>query len=520
MEDTGSSSAFSLVFVSRWPDELVALNAMLRKSTLAKIATVVQAEVDRCGVHGVVLCSDGDFIGWIEGAEPTVRAFSVQLPEWLRTDAPQVIHTETGEEALLTGWTLAMVARSDGARSVAQLLARLRAGKVPRMRRNLAATILRHVIEPPSDTARAARPRRIALIGQSGMWTSALMAHLTGAYEQPVNKSRLTGGPSMAAEGVIEYLDFDHPALGPVQMVNFSGDLASMAWLEHIEEKMSACVLFFSISNLSELANFTNVAMKLMGNFGRFKPVVCLFGRTASALMDPVQDWLAGMGRVATATQMSLADANGVWQVIQGSTGEGSSTRFDAGTFIASVPPAVEVTTVEPVIAPMIEFHLSGLCVVHETSTGVSHEPSGQEPTRLPKLTPIGREWLASLLEIGGVCGVGAQCVASSSAVEILAHAPGMTNVDVKQLEMAFRGQLKTETEAHLLLNRMYGVPSSGHGQQMLTRWSDHFCLSVMVPAASPTVVVLEFSNDFVNQSMAMAGLAACLRQLPTEIFG
>ncbi len=512
-------TAFSLIYVSKQTARDT--HEAATRGMLVSIQKTAQAHNSQKSIRGVLLFAAGHFMQWLEGAEASVRALMARIATDPRHEDIQVIYTGTGP-AQLSQWSMSLVVRADAQTTVLRQLQLLRAGELPRTRNaSMPAAIVASLVKPLERIGRERSRRKILLYGQTGVWPAALLSSLSASWKRPTAHTRLVGSHGLAREAVVEYLDYTHPNLGRLRLVNFLGDVAGMPWLAEVRGKLAASVLFYSVNSPEAVTVFSETALAQMGPTNRFSPVLCLFGRTAAPLMDPVQDWFTTQGRPVSAARMSLTDSQGVWTAIEAllSASQSHSTEFAPTGW----KPSSAASTVTVLPRPMPDVELSFDLDEGPTPPASVAEPSASDAAPLPSITESGKQWLAALLELDAVQAVGAQCGLNGPQSTIVGHFKGLSTEQKQAQGETFKAWLTSEAAIHLQLAANLSAPDVQNvlpgSQQMLTRFAKSFCVSCTVPGPQVTTVLVQFASGYVNQGMAQSQLNACLRQLQGPLF-
>lgn len=544
MNTKNSSSSFSLVYLSRCSAGLLAADEKQRKKALTAVQTAEGEKARQIGFNGILIVAEGYFIGWMEGDETIIRARATALARsFFHTDI-QILYTGYAPTRL-DRWTMALVARTGGQSSLATQIAVLESGKVPNTQGSVPASMLRSIVEP-EVIRRQHSMRRIGMLGQTGIWSSALVSHLADSWGVPVVHARISSGAGFAREGIIDYLNAEHPVLGHIRLLNLAGDVSSMAWTRGIEEKMTACVLFYSVGDPDIAKVFTERCLHHLQPYGRFIPVLSLFGRAAADLAASVEDLFAAAGRDVRVDQLSLADSPAVWLTIVDSLLSGQSNATINQLWVATSLPPSPMAAPARADAQMLEFSFSEKIAplkkpdtptaptalklravspapeLPTASASQNHSVTPQDAAapalQAARLTQAGQSLLASLLEIDAVVAVGAQCGQNGSAAVRIGQQPGLSAAEAKTRELAFRTALNAETDQHASLQRMH-LRDGKSNQKILTRWSQHFTLSFNVRGDDLVVVLLQMADGYNNESLVRAAVRACLDNLHEPLF-
>lgn len=247
MNTKNSPSSFSLVYLSRCSASILAADEEQRKKALTAVQTAEGEKARQTGFNGILIVAEGFFIGWMEGDEALIKARASALARSLFHTDIQVLYTGNAPTRL-DRWTMALVARTDAQSSLTTQIAVLQSGKVPNTKGSVAASVLRSILEP-EVIRRKHSMSRIGLLGQTGIWSSALISHLSGSWGVRVAHTRINSGAGFVREGIIDYLNAEHPVLRHIRLLNLAGDVSSMSWMSGVEEKMTGCVLFYSVGD-------------------------------------------------------------------------------------------------------------------------------------------------------------------------------------------------------------------------------------------------------------------------------
>ena len=551
---------FSVVYVSRAIVAEATPGDDGTRELLADIQSHSRPRNATLGLRGVLLLVAGHFLQWLEGPQAVVLELMEKISKDSRHVEFQTLYTGF-DTPVLSDWSMSLVTRAEAQDTLVRQISLLRAGNRPRIRSgSMPAAILRSIIKPSEPVGQERGRKRILLIGQAGVWPAALMASLASTWGMQIVHTRVVGSLGPDRHAIVEYLDYDHPSLGRLRLVNRLGDLQNNAWLTQAQGKLAATVLFYSVNTPEALSIFSEQALSEIGENNRFAALMCLFGRTATPLVEPVQDWFASQGRQVTAQRLSLADAQGIWAAIEQLLAQAQTTDFLASDWQPSAgqatardiatrqaadmllnfepslieppaqPPAQPLTLTAPVFGAPAPVDR-----VVDESADVTVEEVAVTPTAVPllALTAFGHQWLSSLLEIEAARAVGVAQETGGPLATLIGYADGDSADFKQQFASTFNAWLASETAIHARLARTHNENDNGRKphvpaddepaapQQILTRYSDHFCISVTVPvpAATLAVVLIQFADDYVSQGIAQSALQAALRQVRKPLF-
>ena len=213
-----STQTFSIAYVSR----LSAHSAQEHdESSIAIIADIQRkspAKNHRLNIRGVLLVVDGIFFQWLEGEEASVRALLATIKADTRHTDMHVVLEQFGPP-ILTDWSMALVIPSAGRESVR---AQFESLVSPSLKIKSPAALMRYALKPGRPPRNR---RRIALFGQTDMWSSATMAARATRMNVMVSRTRMANHEGMRREALLEYVDLDLPQ-------PFEPTRAVMGWLK------------------------------------------------------------------------------------------------------------------------------------------------------------------------------------------------------------------------------------------------------------------------------------------------
>lgn len=575
MTASAQAPTFSLVYVSQATAQFAPVDEDRQKKALTGINKPASANNRRLNVRGILLLAAGHFVQWLEGDEGVVRKLMATIAKDPRHTDVQIIYTGY-RRTMLTEWSMSLVARADLDNSMLAQIKTLRAGARPRSAGSVPAGMILSIVCPSAELGTPeSRRRRIALLGQSGIWSAALLEHVSKQFKAPVAHTRLLGNAGFERGAILDYLDVDHPRLGPLRLLSPSGDMESMSWMTGIKEKLTACVLFYSQNSPDAITGFTTGVQDHFGATNQSIPFLCLFGRTASPLVEPVLDWFAIKDRQAFVERITLADSDAVWRAVEelleqqaesglnpveawGASGfpqpsqpavlidipvepmlsfeEKAGKPVVSGTRAAAAAAnaldgrkvqqreaAIPLPVIEPLVvppslspAPVVEPHASAAVAV---VNGLTPQPAAP-PVRVPALalSEAGKRLLEALSIIDNVRFVGAQCLETASQVLLKGQAfdaapeSGLT-------EEGFVGLLRGEALIHKALMARMASDDAGEGPQVLTRSSSHFNLSFTSGLPSAAVVLLQTADGAANEALVRFNVLALLNKPIAGIF-
>ena len=571
MAASAQDPTFSLVYVSQATAEFAPVNEERQKKALTGINGPSAANNRRLNVRGILLLAAGHFVQWLEGDEGVVRKLMATIAKDARHTDVQVIYTGF-RRIMLTEWSTSLVARADLDNSMLAQVKTLRAGARPRSAGSVPAGMVLSIICPSAELGTPeSRRRRIALLGQSGIWSAALLEHLSKQFKAPIAHTRLLGNAGFERRAILDYLDIEHPRLGPLRLLSPSGDVESVSWMTGIKEKLTACVLFYSQNSPDAIPGFTTAAHDHFGVTNQSIPFLCLFGRTAAPLVEPVLEWFAIKGRQAFVERITLADSDAVWRAVQellehrADSGVTPVEAWGASEFsqpnqaaalleipvepmlsfelkagkpsvsgIRAAADALDGRKVQqreaaiplplnerlevppspaPALAPVVEPHASG-------AVAVVNDRTPQKPAHEPALalSESGKQLLEALLKIDNVRFAGAQCLRTASQVvlkgQVFDSAPanGLS-------EQGFSLLLGGEALIHQALIARMAPDDAFEGPQVSTRFTSHYNLSFTVALPSAAVVLLQMADGAANEALVRFSVLALLNKPIADVF-
>ena len=571
MAASAQDPTFSLVYVSQAAAEFAPVNEERQKKALTGINGPSAANNRELNVRGILLLAAGHFVQWLEGDEGVVRKLMATIAKDARHTDVQVIYTGY-RRIMLTEWSTSLVARADLDNSMLVQIKTLRAGARPRSAGSVPAGMVLSIICPSAELGTPeSRRRRIALLGQSGIWSAALLEHLSKQFKAPIARTRLLGNAGFERRAILDYLDIEHPRLGPLRLLSPSGDLESVSWMTGIKEKLTACVLFYSQNSPDATPDFTTAAHDHFGVTNQSIPFLCLFGRTAAPLVESVLEYFAIKGREASAEQVTLADSDAVWRAVQellehraksGVTAveawgasefsqsnqaaalleipvqpmlslelkagkpsvSGTRTAADAldGRKVQQREAAIPLPLNErlevppspaPALAPVVEPHASA-------AVAVVNDRTPQKPAHEPALalSESGKQLLEALLKIDNVRFAGAQCLKTASQIVLKGQAFDSAPANGLS-EQGFALLLGGEALIHQALIARMAPDDAYEGPQVSTRSTSHYSFAFTVALPSAAVVLLHMADGATNEALVRFSVLALLNKPIADVF-
>ncbi len=349
------------------------------------------------GITGLLICGGGYFLAWLEGEESELRAEIDRSQQEERHTDLRVIH-DSASDRLFAHWSLCVLNRPDAQDSVGRQLQWLLACESRHLQHWSPARMVRSAIKPPQLFQANQRVRRVGLFGASSLWISSFLAYLSSRWERPVVRTRVLHSDGLLSESVLEYMDVDHPSLGPLRWVNYSGGILESALMPLVVESLSMGLLFQTQRDADSVRTFNTSCLRHWVDQDPQTPVVAVVGRASLEHMPAVVQAFGDQGRNLALVQASMGDNTALWEALR------TKLQHD---FQARPP--------EP--DPLFEEDIKTLRVPLPSSASAS--PPMAPPTALlpavvapsdfsvpsPKPTAPGMEpdWLSSLLEMGGV---------------------------------------------------------------------------------------------------------------------
>lgn len=571
MAASAQDPTFSLVYVSQAAAEFAPVNEERQKKALTGINGPSAANNRGLNVRGILLLAAGHFVQWLEGDEGVVRKLMATIAKDARHTDVQVIYTGY-RRIMLTEWSTSLVARADLDNSMLVQIKTLRAGARPRSAGSVPAGMVLSIICPSAELGTPeSRRRRIALLGQSGIWSAALLEHLSKQFKAPIARTRLLGNAGFERRAILDYLDIEHPRLGPLRLLSPSGDLESVSWMTGIKEKLTACVLFYSQNSPDATPDFTTAAHDHFGVTNQSIPFLCLFGRTAAPLVESVLEYFAIKGREASAEQVTLADSDAVWRAVQellehraksGVTaveawGASEFSQSNQAAALLEIPvqpmlslelkagkPSVSGTRAAadaldgrkvqqreaaiplplnerlevppspaPALAPVVEPHASA-------AVAVVNDRTPQKPAHEPALalSESGKQLLEALLKIDNVRFAGAQCLKTASQIVLKGQAFDSAPANGLS-EQGFALLLGGEALIHQALIARMAPDDAFEGPQVSTRSTSHYSFAFTVALPSAAVVLLHMADGATNEALVRFSVLALLNKPIADVF-
>jgi len=328
---TPGNLAFSLVYISRLASNVAPEASDGAKDALSLLQMRAASSNRQMGISGLLFFADPWFVQWLEGEEGAVRALMARIKgDPFHIDV-QVVYSGTGLR-LLDTWSMCIVGRVASDLRFGRVIEDLRRGKLPHDRNSTAAAVMRLLAMPSLDIEIA--QRRVGLIGQTGIWVAALMAHLADRWNVRVERTRILTGTGFDRDALIEYVDGEVAQYGSLRVVGYSAEVLSAPWMRGMVQSLDAVVLFCSGQSEQSVVEFIEASLRQLGPANAAAPLVCLFGRNSSAWMPSARALLSRAGRVATVEAFHLADSSAAWATIQQHLPRISSTAL-----LAPLPP-------------------------------------------------------------------------------------------------------------------------------------------------------------------------------------
>lgn len=378
--NTQAIPTFRLLYVSDAVPSCLGEDEATLHASLTRLQTQAHSANQRLSVRGKLIHGGGHFMQWLEGEESTVRALMKRIETDPRHARVQVLCEGQGPP-LLEAWSMGLLSHVDRHRNVSALIERLRESGATALGLEQTAdpaALMHSMLLMPTFTSVDPLRRRVGVFGQTGVWTAALLSHLSAQTDRPVRRTRILSNERFDREALLEHVDLQSGGES-YRIVHFSSGLLAPDWRASALQPIDLAALFFSGTTKDSALEFARAVVRQLGPLNATTPVSCLFSRTAAPVAEQVQAALVSDGRHVDITVVPLADSDAVWQVIRGSV--------PARKAAAPSPPACDAAKpIEPVR-------------LDETLT-----PAVEDHVESPRdLSAAGRAWLDSMLSIEGV---------------------------------------------------------------------------------------------------------------------
>ena len=531
---------FSLVYVSEINPALQA-NAETQREALTVIENTSRKNNPALGVRGVLIYVAGYFIQWLEGQESAVRGLMNRIGKDSRHTHCQVVYEGNGPKKL-NEWSMSLATRADKDNAIPLMIDLLRKGQLPEPDTgSVPADIFQGLLSPRdlSFTLFNQKHCQVALVGQTGLWSAAVITYLADLWKVPVQRTRLVGSEGFERESLLEYIDSVHPVLGPIRVMNFSGNVLQLPWIRSMLEKVNIHALFYSVNQLDAALEFTEYAVHQLRANNKSSAMMGLFGRTAQPLMVPVESWFKDKDMRVECVTMSLADVAIVWKTIETLTkityvvpppAPVLQNKAEASPLsIKVLPQVIEVKAATApvfsalpkevakplVVAPasMAPFKLS-LPAVSKPPQLVSVKPTQTSSISAPPanlvMTDAAHHWLDSLLQVRGVHWAGLQLAGKAAQSGLAVHNFEKASQEDFQIQAShFKSRLAQESRLHHVLRSRL---EAGEISRIVTRYGNAFEVSYGFSGINDTVVLLLQSNP------GSADLAVVLSQMKKRL--
>ncbi|AEG93709.1 BLUF domain-containing protein [Ramlibacter tataouinensis] len=497
---TTRAPAFSLVSISTACGGPHLQDESALSCWLGELQAGMTAAHRQAGVHGLLVFAQGQFVQWLQGPEAAVRELMHQAGQDSWREQVQTLFCGA-DRMLLDEWSLLLVLRGDRGGRLDRVLQGLRGGQLPDAGEQTPAAIFRGLVHPPA--LQDGSQRLVGVIGQTGLWSGALLSHVSGKWKAPLHRTRLQGPAGLEREALSEYTEHPHPRHGSVRVVHYAGSAVAIPWLERTPERYDVVVLFYSSPSVEAALAFTATVVQRLGNDNASTRLVCLFGRLAGPCLAAVERWLVQQQRAASLLTLPLADSDAVWQAVEQALGEARApapapapTPAPAAAAPARPRPAAPAPLSAPAPAPT--------------------SPPAQARSGRPGLALAsgGHDWLSQLLDIEGV-GAVALAPTRERDVEPVLLLTGQVEADAAQRRRVL-GEIACELGVQARLAPPQSPPQP---TQVLTRYADRVGLSRALPDEHRSVLYVSTIPGYCNEALLLRGIELCVASTPPRLF-
>lgn len=480
----------AIVCVSAMTDAWRALPPRLLQARLQDLQRSAAEGRSARGITGLLICGGGYFLEWLEGEETELRAAINRLRQEDRHTELRVIH-DGASDRLFAHWSLCVLNRPDAQDSVGRQIHWLLACESQQLQRWSPVRMVRSVIKPPQLFHAGQRVRRIGLFGTSSLWISSFLAYLSSHWERPVVRTRVLDGEDLLSESVLEYLDVDHPSLGPLCWVNYSGAIFDSELMPLVVEMVSMAVLFQTQHDADAALAFNTSCLRHLAHQDHQTPLIAVVGRASLAYMPAVLQAFVEKGRSLETVRGSMGDNATLWQALREHLHHDFLAHpLQPDSLFAEIPATQRAllpnsASVSPSVAP----------------------PSAMAPRDFSALSPapaVGEAdsaWLSGLLEMGGVAAVSwrphtlVQAKGSKASARYLSFcSPPDTNH-----ALDWSAILQAQEDGWVGLA---GQARSEAPEQLLLRSADRLILSCRWPAESSGVLSVITQSGWINEML------------------
>ena len=306
----------AIVCVSVMTDAWRALPAQALLTRLQELQRRAAERYRARGITGFLICGGGYFLEWLEGEEVELRASIERLQQEPHHAELRVIHAGASERRF-AHWSLCVLNRPDAQDSVGRQIHWLLACESQHLQRWSPVRMVRSVIKPPQLFRAGQRVSRVALFGASSLWISSFLAYLSSHWERPVVRTRVLHGEGLLSESVLEYLDVDHPSLGPLRWVNYSDAILEGELMPLVVERLSMAVLFQTQHDVDSALAFNAGCLRHLGHQDHQIPLVAVVGRASQEHMPAVLQAFGDKGRSLNTVRVAMGDNATLWQALR-----------------------------------------------------------------------------------------------------------------------------------------------------------------------------------------------------------
>ena len=480
----------AIVCVSAMTNAWRALSSSVLQQKLVELQrSAAQQHLSR-GVTGLLICGGGYFLEWLEGEEHAVRAALDHLQQQNHHAELRVIH-DGESDRVFTHWSLCILSRPDAQDSVGRQIEWLFACEPQHLQHWSPVRMVRSVIKPQQLFRSGQQISRVGLFGASSLWISSLLAYLSSHWERPVVRTRLLHGDGFLSASVLEYLDVDHPFLGPLRWVNYSGSILDNELMPLVVERLSMAVLFETQHDANSALAFNTNCLHHLGHHNSPTPLVAVVGRGSQEHMPAVLQIFGEQGRSLSMLRVSMGDNATLWQAL----------REKLQHNLQASPPQPDSMREENTQTPRVLSLNNPSASVTSTSTSAMAFDDASAPCLSQAGPRADSSWLLDLLAIDAVEAAswhsrlteptasvpptGARCLA-------LRESWGQHLVDWSAI-------LQTQEQVWAShANQTEGEPL----EQILVRWTDRLILSFQWPVESGCVLSVVTRSGWINEAL------------------
>lgn len=335
-------------------------------------------------------------------------------------------------------------------------------------------------------------------------------------------------GEALDQASVLEYLDVEHPTLGGLHLVNYSGDIVKVDVTQALVGSLDLAVLFMSDNHLESQQSFLSDCLDLLGPANKVVPLMTVFGRNSAQHMPTIAERVRALGREPIQVESHLADNQLLWHCIDAQLQRSprllvAATNAQHPASDAALPGGLTKTSNKVAASPEAAHTVPiPTPAVGAEDTGTLSERSGAiQVLDMAAVLPAVRAWVSSLTGIDGIAAVGIFLYEAATALDgtgprllaygLASHLVGTTD-DEQQLwplRLTLLAEWPTPAAAGVV---------SARPQECMVYTAERLCLSMVVPDRPELVLVLVTDRGRRNEMLLRAEIKISLASRPEAL--